>query len=133
MLKLHRDSSFTPPESQNCLVGIILILPEAFLTFCKEKYYWPLLWSPWTLHSMYTLCRSHYEPLFREKSRKGPKLNNNSLNRQVTGLTAINVMCCAHCKGQSIISSASYSAGQTIIIGSKGDRNSFLVNLFDMI
>ncbi len=29
---------------------------RGILDFCKQKFYRPLLYSPWTLHSMYTLC-----------------------------------------------------------------------------
>ena len=35
MLKLHRDSSFTPPESQNCHVGLAKC-DQARLTFCCQ-------------------------------------------------------------------------------------------------
>ncbi len=56
MLKLHRDSSFTPPESQNCHVGslsyqLTLIAPRPPFHGPKNNFEWSDCDEPENLHS----------------------------------------------------------------------------------
>ncbi len=68
MLKLHRDSSFTPPGSQNCPVGKYLnVIPT-----------WQTMWNLRDLRKFWILGNSRNSREFREFRLVGRKLTDNS-------------------------------------------------------